>query len=159
MNLLYTSLLATFICLLTVTLSMSAQTGVMLHIFLSLIATGLLIVASAQALLIGYQHYFLKHPRAKSWLPFLPPIQTMESVLFNLLVGGTLLFTASLVSGFFYESDVTKAWLKPKILLAMGAWCVLGLLLVGRKIFGWRGQTAIRWTLSATLLVLLLLLL
>jgi ABC-type uncharacterized transport system permease subunit len=159
MKLFYICLLATLACLFSMTALFPLPTGVMLHIILSFFATALLIVASAQALLMGCQHYFLKHPRMKLWLPFLPPLQTMETLLFNLLIGGTLLFTASLMSGFFFENHEAKALLRPKIFLAIGAWCVLGFLLIGRKRFGWRGTTAIRLTLSATVLVLLLLLL
>lgn len=158
MNSFYICLLAILACLLSVSIAMPAQLGTVVHIFLSFLASGLLILASAQALVMGCQNYLLKHPRTKLWLPFLPPLQTMETALFHLLLGSILLFSASLISGFFFEGD-TKAWLRPKVFLAVGAWCILGLLLLGRKRFGWRGPTAIRWTLSATLLVLLLLLL
>lgn len=154
----YFCLLTILSCLLVVCAAMPVQLGTWIHIFLSFFASGLLILASTQALVMGCQNYLLKHPRTKLWLPFLPPLQTMETALFHLLFGATLLFSASLMSGFFFENDTT-AWLRPKVFLAIGAWCILGLLLLGRKRFGWRGPTAIRWTLSATLLVLLLLLL
>lgn len=158
MTLFYICLLTILACLLAVCAAMPIQLGTLVHIFLSFFASGLLILASAQALVMGCQNYLLKHPRTRLWLPFLPPLQTMEAALFHLLLGGTLLFSASLMSGFFFEGN-TAAWLRPKVFLAIGAWCILGLLLLGRKRFGWRGSTAIRWTLSATLLVLLLLLL
>jgi ABC-type uncharacterized transport system permease subunit len=33
--------------------------------------------------------------------------------------------------------------------LSIVGWVILGVLLFGRFKFGWRGKTAIRWTLSA----------
>lgn len=159
MNLFYICLLTILTSLLAISAFMPVQLGTLVHILLSFLASGLLILASGQALVMGCQNYFLKHPHTKLWLPFLPSLQTMETVLFHLLFGGTLLFSASLMSGFLFEGELAKAWLRPKVFLAIGAWCILGLLLLGRKRFGWRGPTAIRWTLSATLLVLVLLLL
>ena len=35
-----------------------------------------------------------------------------------------------------------------KMVLSIAAWAVFGILLWGRWRFGWRGRTAIRWTLS-----------
>jgi ABC-type uncharacterized transport system permease subunit len=41
------------------------------------------------------------------------------------------------------------------IVLSIIAWAVFGMLLVGRRLYGWRGRTAVRWTLAGfTLLVL-----
>lgn len=136
---------------------MAANTtpGMLAHIFISLIAMSFLILASSQALLMGFQNYLLKRRRAALLLHVLPPLQTMESLLFAIILGGTLLFSASMLSGFFFEQEKLSSFLHPKILLAVGAWVLLGFLLFGRKRFGWRGPTAVRWTLSATALALL----
>jgi ABC-type uncharacterized transport system permease subunit len=32
--------------------------------------------------------------------------------------------------------------------LSITAWCVFGILLWGRRRFGWRGRRAVRWTLT-----------
>lgn len=127
---------------------------ILLHIFISFIAMGVLFVASAQAILMGVQNYCLKHHRQIKLLHLLPPLQTMEKLLFNIVLGGTLLLSGSVLSGLFFPYSHSQTLL-PKALLAIGAWMVLGLLLIGRKRFGWRGFTAIRLTLSATLLALL----
>jgi ABC-type uncharacterized transport system permease subunit len=132
-----------------------AQPGMLVHIFVSLLAMSLLILASTQALLMGFQNTLLKHHRAPLLLQILPPLQTMETLLFNIILGGTLLFSGSVLSGFFFEQNVIHSFMHPKTLLAMGAWFLLGLLLFGRKQFGWRGPTAVRWTLSATVLAFL----
>jgi ABC-type uncharacterized transport system permease subunit len=39
--------------------------------------------------------------------------------------------------------------------LSIIAWFILGILLIGRFQFGWRGKTAIRWSLSAFALLML----
>jgi ABC-type uncharacterized transport system permease subunit len=42
-----------------------------------------------------------------------------------------------------------------KTVLSVMAWLVFGGLLLGRRVWGWRGQKAIRWTLSGFLLLIL----
>jgi ABC-type uncharacterized transport system permease subunit len=132
-----------------------AQPAVLVHIFISLLAMSLLFLASSQAIVMGCQNYLLKHHHSTLLLHILPPLQTMETLLFNIILGGMVLFSASLVSGFFFGENLLHSLLQPKTLLAISAWCLLGFLLFGRKQFGWRGPTAVRWTLSATLLALL----
>lgn len=161
MNYRYICLLTILICLSTVAALPIAltlertQPGAFVHIFVSLVALGFLILASSQAILIGLQNYLLKRRRAAWLLHILPPLQTMETWLFNIILGGTLLFSVSVLSGFFFEQDILHSLLHPKTLLAVGAWILLGFLLFGRKRFGWRGRTAVRWTLSATVLAFL----
>ena len=38
---------------------------------------------------------------------------------------------------------------------ALTAWAVFAVLLAGRHLYGWRGRTALRWTLAGFLLVIL----
>jgi len=42
-----------------------------------------------------------------------------------------------------------------KTVLSIAAWVVFAILLVGRWRFGWRGRTAIRWTMSGFVTLLL----
>jgi ABC-type uncharacterized transport system permease subunit len=126
-----------------------AQPQVLAHIFVSLFAMSLLTLASVQAMLMGLQNYLLKHHRAYPILRILPPLQSMETLLFYMIWIGVLLLSGALISGFIFP--MTLFWV-PKTLLALMAWMSLVLLLVGRYLFGWRGPTAIRWTISGTLL-------
>lgn len=132
------------------------QLGVLAHILISFFAISLLSLASLQALLLGLQNFLLKHHRPSPILRFLPPLQTMEGLLFLIIISGMLFLSASLLSGFFFQPGLAiTAYLVPKSILALSAWILLTLLLIGRYFFGWRGPTAVRWTLSGTLLAIL----
>lgn len=132
-----------------------AQLGVLAHILISFFAISLLSLASLQALLLGLQNFLLKHHRPSPILRFLPPLQTMEGLLFLIIWSGMLFLSASLASGFFFQTELITSYLLPKSILALCAWFLLTFLLVGRYFFGWRGPTAVRWTLSGTILALL----
>lgn len=125
------------------------------HIFISFLAMSLLSLASLQALLMGLQNTLLKHHHPSPMLQILPPLQTMETLLFNIIFSGMLFLSGSLLSGFFTQEHFLQVLFLPKTLLAFSAWILLTILLVGRYLFGWRGPTAIRWTMSGTLLAFL----
>lgn len=132
-----------------------ANLGVLAHIFISMFAISLLLMASLQAILMGLQNHLLKAHKHSKMLSILPPLQAMETLLFHITWVGMIFYSGSLISGFFYEGPLFTAHLLPKIILALCAWVLLTLLLVGRYRFGWRGPTAIRWTLSGTSFALL----
>ncbi|MDZ7683842.1 MAG: hypothetical protein U5O39_01210 [Gammaproteobacteria bacterium] len=54
-----------------------------------------------QALLLAFGDYELRHRRL-SVMKALPPLQTMEGLLFELLWGGLIFLSASIATGFFY---------------------------------------------------------
>lgn len=148
-----------YLCFLTLLTSLlvaftAKQPVLVIHALISCFAVGLLIVASVQAILLGCQNYWLKHPRMRRLFLNLPPLQTMEAQLFKILLGGTLLFSASVITGFIFQPQTMWGIFEPKIAFGLGTWIVLHLLLLGRRRFGWRGPTAIRWTLGATVLAL-----
>ena len=73
----------------------------------------------------------------------------METLLFQFLGFGFVCLSASLLTGFVYLEDIFAQHLVHKTVLSIIGWFILGVLLFGRIRFGWRGKTAIRWTLSA----------
>lgn len=127
----------------------------LIHIFISLFAMSLLTLASFQAILLAMQNRLLKQHRAYVMLRILPPLQTMEGLLFVILWSSLLFLSASLSSGFFFQSTHLTHIAYPKTLLAIFAWISLAALMGGRVFFGWRGPTAVRWTLTSTLLAVL----
>lgn len=129
--------------------------GMIAHIFISLFAMSLFSLASVQGTLMGLQNYLLKHHHPSPMLRILPPLQSMENLLFTIIWCGVILLSATLLTGFFFGYSFTSNSLLPKTLLSLGAWFLFILLLVGRYCFGWRGLTAIRWTLSGTCLTLI----
>jgi len=119
-----------------------------LHVLISLLAYSLLAIASVQALVLALQDKLLKRHRVGVLMRALPPLQTMESLLFQWIWAGFLLLTGALASGFLYLEDMFAQHLVHKTVLSILAWALFGVLLLGRHYYGWRGRTAIRWTLA-----------
>jgi len=77
----------------------------------------------------------------------LPPLQTMEKLLFQLIFVGFFLLSLTLCSGLLIIPNLHGEHLAQLILTA-SAWLIFSVLLWGRLRYGWRGRTAIRWALS-----------
>ena len=125
------------------------------HILTSIIAFSLLNIAALQAILLAIQDQQLKSHPPKRFILSLPPLQTMESLLFQMLATGLVFLTISLVSGFLFIEDLFAQHLVHKTVLSILAWIIFSGLLLGRSRYGWRGQTAIQWTLIGFVLLLL----
>ena len=126
-----------------------------LHILISILAYSLLALASVQAILLAVQDHFLRSHRPGGFIRGIPPLVTMEALLFQLIRAGFWLLSLALISGFLFLEDIFAQHLVHKTVLSTVAWGVFGILLWGRRRFGWRGRKAIRWTLSGfTVLVL-----
>jgi ABC-type uncharacterized transport system permease subunit len=128
--------------------------GILSHIVLSVIAYGLLAIAALQAILLSFGDYELKN-RKFGLLRHMPPLQTMESLLFELLWSGLIFLTLSIASGFMFLGDISLPGLIHHTSITLAAWIVFAILLWGRYRLGWRGATASRWTLSGFALLLL----
>lgn len=118
------------------------------HILLSLLAYSVLAIAAVQALLLAVQEKHLRDRHPGGFIRALPPLQTMETLLFRMLGTGFALLSLALASGFAFLEDVFAQHLVHKTVLSITAWLIFALLLWGRWRFGWRGRTAIRWTLG-----------
>ena len=129
--------------------------GVTLHVLLSIIAYSLLTISAIQALFLALQNYHLrrKHP---GWvLKKLPPLQIMESLLFQMIGVGFIFLSMSLLSGIFFLQDIFDQHLVHKTILSIIAWCVFAILLWGHWHYGWRGKTVIRWTIGGFTVLML----
>jgi ABC-type uncharacterized transport system permease subunit len=111
-----------------------------------MLAYSMLTLASGQAILTAIQSTQLRR-RPGGFVRTLPPLQTMEALLFEMIGLGFVLLTVALVSGFHYLEDMFAQHLVHKTALSIVAWIVFATLLWGRFRFGWRGRTALRWTL------------
>ena len=81
----------------------------------------------------------------------------MEALLFRMIVIAFSLLTVALISGSFYSEEIFG---KPltfdhKTLFAFISWGIFAALLVGRHAWGWRGKTALRWTMAGFMVLLL----
>ena len=125
------------------------------HVILSILAYSLLTIATLQAMLLAYQNHHLKSKSNLQYLRYLPPLQTMEALLFELVWAGEILLTLSILSGFIFLDNIFAQHLVHKTVFSMAAWMVYGFLLFGKYKMGWRGNTAIRWTLAGFLFLML----
>ena len=128
-----------------------------LHIVISLLAYSLLSVAVVQSLVLGLQERALHRHHAGGFLRSLPPLETMEVLLFRMIAVGFLLLTLTLASGLIFSEQLFGKPLRwnHHTVLSMIAWCVFAVLLVGRWRLGWRGRTAVRMTLIGFSLLVL----
>ena len=88
-------------------------------------------------------------------LRILTPLESLESGCFHSIQAGFFLLTLALVSGAFFVENLFAQHLVHKVVLAIIAWVVFGVLLTGRWRFGWRGRKALRWTLAGYVLLVL----
>ena len=126
-----------------------------LHVLLSMLAYSLLTLAAVQAVLLAVQDGYLRARKPNSFIRALPPLMTMEALLFEMIGIGFVLLTLALLSGFAFLDNMFAQHLVHKTVLSVLAWMVFGGLLLGRRVWGWRGQKAIRWTLGGFLLLIL----
>ncbi|TVS13514.1 MAG: hypothetical protein EA417_16185 [Gammaproteobacteria bacterium] len=133
----------------------SPEVGFSVHVILAILAYAVLAMAVCQALVTGWQERQLRNRRAFAVLGNLPPLQTMERVLFELLWVGLTLLTLTIASGLYFLDDIFEQRVVHHTLLSMSSWVVFAILLWGRYRLGWRGRTAIRWTLAGFGLLLL----
>lgn len=126
------------------------------HILSSMLAFSLLNIAAMQALLLALQDRGLRtRQMASPLIRSLPPLQTMENLLFQLIGGGFALLTVSLGSGFIFLENMFAQHLAHKTVLSILAWVFFAVVLAGRVRYGWRGQVAIRWTLGGFISLML----
>lgn len=126
-----------------------------LHITLSLFSAGLLTLAAVQSVLLAVQDRLLRRHQLTHMARALPPVQTMERLLFQLIGIGFALLSLTLISGLWFIHDWLAQHLAHKTILSITAWLIFGILLWGRVRHGWRGRVAIRWALAGYAMLIL----
>ena len=134
------------------------------HFVVATVSVGLLSLAAMHAMLMSVQDRALHrqlaiipNSRFAHWLEDLPPLMTMESLLFNLLYVGFALLSLTVFSGLLFSQTLFG---KPlvfdhKTIFALASWFLFAGLLIARWRVGLRGRAAIRWVLSAYTALLL----
>ncbi|UUM21943.1 inner membrane protein YpjD [Mycoavidus sp. SF9855] len=140
------------------------------HFVMANVAYGLLALMALHALLMllverrlhrvvgqSMQHAALEQNCLGRWLDSLPPLLTLEKLLFRLIGAGFVLLTLALVSGILFSEQLFDRALRfdHKTVFAGLSWIMFGAVLLGRKFYGWRGRTALRWVLAAFMVLLL----
>lgn len=120
------------------------------HVLAAMLAYSLFTIAAMHAGLMTLAESSLHRARTPALLRNLPPLLTMEALLFRIIGVGFVLLTLTLISGMVFSEQIFgRAWqFNHKILFGIVAWAVFGVLLAGHRVYGWRGRTAVNWTMS-----------
>ena len=127
-----------------------------LHLLLAMLAYSLFTIAILHAVLMAVAERRL-HRKEGGALGALPPLLTLERLLFRLIGGAFLLLTLTLATGIGFSETLFGRALRfdHKTVFGVLSWLTFGVLLGGRWLYGWRGRTALRWTLSGFVLLIL----
>jgi len=135
------------------------------HLIIALCAYGLIAVATLHALFMALLDRQLHRPSERElrkglvWraLDSLPPLLTQERLLFRLIWIAFSVLTLTVLTGIVVSLKHLGVVfpLDHKTIFTLLAWFTFGGLLLGRHARGWRGRTALRWTLAGFAFVLL----
>ena len=135
----------------------AGATGFKLHFLAAMLAYSLLTLSALHAIFMGFSENALHKRQMKRSLASLPPLLTMESLLFRMLLLGFILLTLTVGSGVLFSEALfgKPLTLDHKTLFAFASWGIFATLLVGRHAWGCRGKRALRWTLAGFSLLIL----
>jgi ABC-type uncharacterized transport system permease subunit len=128
-----------------------------IHLIIAMLAYSLFTIASLHVLLMALLEKRLHDGTLTNLLQKLPPLLTMEALLFRIIWAGFVLLTLTLASGVVFSEELfgKAASFNHKIVFGVASWLIFAALLGGRHIYGWRGRVAVRWTLAGFLALVL----
>ena len=135
----------------------SGSPGFRAHFIVAMLSYSLFTLAAFHAVLMSVAEKRLHGARLNRALANLPPLLTMEALLFRLITIAFILLTLTLASGVgFSEYLFGRAFrLDHKTVFGFISWGIFATLLLGRHLWGWRGRRALRWTLAGFVALLL----
>lgn len=143
--------------------------GLRIHLLIALLAYALVTIAALQAMLMSGLDRRLHFPLSEvshtgtfrravgRLLEAQPPLLAQEQVLFRLIWIAYAALTLTLISGAIVSLSYSGKWLPldHKSIFTVLSWLTFGILLIGRYVRGWRGRTALRYTLVGFAFVVL----
>jgi len=123
------------------------------HVLSSILAYSLFALAAVQVVLLALQDKALRGHKAAGFVRSLPPLQTMEILLFQMIALGFVILSFSLLTGAIYITDMFAQHLVHKTILSLFSWLVFATLLWGRWKYGWRSRKAFSWTIGGFLVL------
>ncbi|HOL64408.1 MAG TPA: cytochrome c biogenesis protein CcsA [Accumulibacter sp.] len=131
--------------------------GFQLHFLTAMLAYSLFTLSALHAVFMGFAERKLHQRAFTRSLASLPPLLTMEALLFRMISIAFILLTITLFSGVLFSEQIFGKALSfdHKTLFAFVSWAIFAALLTGRRVYGWRGRIALRWTLAGFMVLLL----
>lgn len=134
-----------------------AETMYLLHLLMAFTAYGLFGIATLHAVLISLADKHLHRPVPPPVVADLPPLLTLERLLFRMIEIGFILLTLTLITGLLFSESIFGRPLVLNHMTVFGilSWLVYCALLVGRRLRGWRGRKAIHWAVAGFVALML----
>lgn len=128
-----------------------------LHFLIAMLAYSLFTLAALHALLMSAVEKNLHRGRLSPLFSGLPPLLTMEALLFRLIHIAFALLSLTLISGIAFSDTLfgKPITFNHKTVFGILSWLIFAGLLFGRHLRGWRGRVALRWTLTGFVVLLL----
>lgn len=127
------------------------------HITVSVLAYCLFGLAALLAVLLILLTRALHKHRFTRLMAFLPPLLSMEKLMFLAVQIGFALLTVSLFTGLVFAEQIFGHALRfsHKTVFGMTAWVMYALLLFSHYRYAWRGKKAAAWTIAGFIAVML----
>ncbi|UNU73479.1 cytochrome c biogenesis protein CcsA [Moraxella nasovis] len=125
-----------------------------IHILLSFSAYCVLLMATVQAVILRLQIRELKHKTIhRFWVSKLPSLQSMESLLFDMILVGFVILSIALGLGVVATYNIMAQHIAHKLFFSLLSWLVFGIFIVGHYRQGWRGKRAANFTIYGFILL------
>ena len=146
----------------------ASSPGFKLHLALAIIAYSVFTIAILHAVLMALADRFL-HDKLKAsadggryhplsgLISALPPLLTIEQMLFRLVAVAFVFLTVTLATGMTLSDSLFGRAMRfnHETVFAVLSWVTFAVLLWGRVMRDWRGRTALRWTIAGFVMVIL----
>lgn len=127
------------------------------HFIVAMLAYSLFTIAALHATVMAVLERRLHSGELNGSMASLPPLLSMERLLFRIIWIGFLLLTVTVGSGILFSETLFGKPLEInyKTVFALMSWGIFAALLLGRHFYGWRGRSALRWTMAGFVALLL----
>lgn len=133
----------------------AGKVELLVHITIALFAYSTLSIGALYALQLAWLDHKLKTKKSLTMNPNLPPLMMVERHLFKIVLIGTVLLTATLLTGAVYIKEMFLPENAHKAVLSFIAWILYCILLWGHYRQGWRGKKVLWLSISGTTLLTL----
>ncbi len=139
--------------------ALAGNTAFKLHLVVAMFAYSLFTIAMLHAVLMAFVENRLHRVQRgdAGFLSRLPPLLTLERMLFHTIAAAFVMLTLTLATGIAFSEALFGLALRfdHKTLFSIMSWATFAVLLAGRHFRGWRGRTALRMTIAGFMLLLL----